>query len=293
MVDIWAARQDEKKRRDGDNYIDEDAVPECDPDPWDDGPTIDLDGNELGPSDQVQPSREEGARPAPYLSGDPPLSAVAGIHLGQTNKHVKRGGRKVLVSEIASFKVLLWHSAIRYFRNLQFAPVEGDDTAGTTFLELAIDFELMSGNVLQRRNGGLDLAWNAKAGVMRALYKTIQIYHPGNRMPALKPRIASLLDFGIESSPGIAAKIRFMSKSTRKVVAHNAARVKPIVRHDGSNKPITRGALNFDVDFIGVSRSQAACDTIARDIIDELDRIPIVNGRRIRLNGKTRVANNL
>ena len=247
---IWEQYKDsltEEARRANEEQMYDDIMNQMDDDNEDDlflaGGMDDMDNPE--PETRLQNLQR---RFPGYQWNSPQYKDCQGIPL-KTEKYVKIP--KDVVRDIN------WKAAQKHYKNLAWDMDE--NSPGVTFVELAIDFELMTGYRLTNQHQGVNTSLNEKARKMKTFYKHLCRKYPEYMGPAEIRKCKTITLFGGDWHPGLAWRPAFLGKiATDEAIAHNVTShyEKKDTKHNSrtiSSKPdysgirVTRHDLDTDI----------------------------------------------
>ena len=106
---------------------------------------------------------------------------------------------------------IVWNSFVKYIKNLTWEPIS-ENMRGVTFLELVVDFELVSGLEIRDFRSGRHTMWGRKATSFAAMYRILCRCYPQFDGPLVAKKVRSLFPFagaayaGLDRRPALLGK---------------------------------------------------------------------------------------
>jgi len=228
---------------------DDDGVPDIDPFGWD------------GDFDKDQPPNPQDItlQYPGYPWGQPMMENTMAYTAGTRKKDPK--------IYFYTKRNILLEPAIKYFKNLRWDVNE--NSPGVTFLELSLDFEIISGLTITHGKSGKSTTWNEKATIMRTFYKAyLKTYPQAEEIPQ-SPRIKIFSMFGAsQGQSGLTVRPRFLGQhQTEKAIINNMVQ---FTKNNPAKTTSTLGVIKHQVDYTNCKVAHIMLDDLARDFIEQI-----------------------
>ena len=178
----------------------------------------DTEGGENSTAEKTYKLRELKLKVPNYAWQTLEMTHCTNLPLGAVTRE-KIGARTI--EQAASFPFHYWSTFIKYVNVLMWANNDEDQRGGCSFAELAIDYELTTGQRIANKRSGDDTTWAEKASIMRLMCKMASKVYGKWNMPQMAT-INTFSMFGALSQPGFRRRPRFLGgDATKKVIASN------------------------------------------------------------------------
>ena len=157
------------------------------------------------------------------------------------------------------FPSIYWECFLKYNRMLMWADVDECKRSNwkVSYAELALDFELATGQKLEDPGDAHNTTWARKAEIMNLMYKLFFKVAPNHDLAEWpRERFPALSAFGLRDEiQGLGRRPKFIKgKQTEELIAHNALKILSLKGDSTPNArdPLWRlGPLRLTVDYTG------------------------------------------